>query len=133
MIRLSKGFTLIELMIVVVIIGILSSISISFYGSYITDASRTDGRSALTTMAAAGEKCKALNGAYNHPTCAALFPVTSDEGYYQVTGVVTATTYTMTATPIVGQRQENDADCTSLTLTNIGLQGGTGANFSECW
>ena len=133
MIRLSKGFTLVELMIVVVIIGILSSISIGFYGNYITVASRTDGRSALTTMAATREKCKALNGAYNHATCAALLPVTSGEGYYQVTGVATATTFTMTATPIAGQRQEIDADCTSLTLTNTGLQGGAGANPAECW
>ena len=131
--KLSRGFTLVELMIVVVIVGMLTAVSMGFYGDYVTDASRTDGRSALTTMAAAGEKCKALNGAYNHATCAALFPFTSDDGYYQVTGVATATTYTMTATPIAGQRQANDTDCTSLTLTNTGVKGGTGADPSQCW
>ncbi len=64
-----RGFTLVELMIVIAIVGILGAISMSFYGNYVTDANRTDGRMALTQTAASLEKCKALYSAYNSANC----------------------------------------------------------------
>lgn len=132
--RQSKGFTLIELMLVVGIIGILVAVAMAYYGDYIIDANRTDGRKALTENAAALEKCKALYGAYNHANCAAVVQTPSESGYYTITVGSTNTTFTLTATPVVGQPQANDIDCTSLTLTNTGMEGGTGANAAaECW
>ena len=129
-----SGFTLIELMIVVAIIGILSAVSIAFYGDYIMKASRTDARTVLTQTAASLEKCKSLYANYNSGNCNVSFPVTSDEGYYSLVATsIAGSTFTLTATPVSGKRQANDADCTSLTLTSTGIKGGTGADVTECW
>jgi type IV pilus assembly protein PilE len=132
-IRKSSGFTLVELMIVVVIVGILTAVSMNFYGDYVIDANRTDGRSALTSAAASLEKCKALNSTY--VGCA--IPATSNEGLYTIAeaaaDVRTASTFKLTATPVVGTAQENDGDCLTMTFASTGLKDGTGANSSDCW
>ena len=129
-----RGFTLVELMIVVAIVGILGAISMSFYGNYVTDANRTDGRMALTVTAASLEKCKALYSIYNSANCNVAFPVTSDEGLYTVAATAIAgPTFTLTATPVAGAYQAGDTDCTTLTLTSSGIEGGTGANVNDCW
>ena len=128
------GFTLVELMIVVAIVGILGAISMGFYGNYITDANRTDGRMALTETATSLEKCKALYSAYNSANCNVAFPVTSDEGLYTVAATaISGPTFLLTATPVAGAYQAGDTDCTTLTLTSSGIEGGTGADVTECW
>ena len=130
-----RGFTLVELMIVIAIVGTLAAISMSFYGNYVTDANRTDGRTAVTKTAARLEKCKALYSVYNSGNCNVAFPVTSDEGLYTVAAAIPANgaIFTLTATPVAGGYQAGDTDCTTLTLTNTGIEWGTGANITKCW
>jgi len=127
-----QGFTLIEVIIVVAIIGILSSIAFSSYSNHIISANRTDGRSALTTASASLEKCRALYGSYNNANCNVTLPFNSVEGHYAISGAPTATTFTLTATPNAGP-QTKDTECTTITLTNTGVQGGTGTDITECW
>jgi type IV pilus assembly protein PilE len=128
--RKSRGFTLIELMIVVAIIGIVSTIALGMYRDNIISANRTEGRSALQTAAATLEKCRSLYGSYNHANCN-YADFNSETGLYSITSAIAATSFTLTATP--GARQTDDTDCTTLTLTNTGLKGGTGADTTECW
>jgi type IV pilus assembly protein PilE len=121
-------------MIVIAIIGILGAISMSFYGNYVTDANRTDGRMALTQTAASLEKCKALYSTYNSANCNVAFPVTSDEGMYTVAATAIAgANFLLTATPVAGGYQAGDTYCTTLTLTSTGIESGTGANVGKCW
>jgi type IV pilus assembly protein PilE len=127
----TQGFTLIELMIVVAIVGILASVSMAFYGNYVTKAKRTDGRSTLTETAARLEKCKAIYGGYDNGNCDSVIPTESSEGYYGITDVRTASAFTLTATPVTGKSQANDSDCTVMTLDNTGIKGGS--NPDECW
>ena len=130
----SRGFTLIELMVTLVILGILSSMAFGFYRDNVISANRTEGRSALQTAAGTLEKCRSLYGSYNHANCN-YADFTTDTNLYQVTGNanISASSFTLTATPVVGEPQANDADCTTLTLTNNGARGGSGADASECW
>jgi len=130
--RHSKGFSLIELMIVVVIIGILSSVALGYYRSNVIASNRTEGRSALQTAAGTLEKCRSLYGSYNNANCN-YADFTSETGLYDVTSAIAATSFTLTATPVAGGRQADDGDCTSMTLTNTGIKGGAGANSAECW
>ena len=126
-----SGFTLVELMIVIAIVGTLAAISMSFYGNYITDANRTDGRTALTQTAARLEKCKALYSAYNSGNCNVTWPVTSDDGMYTIAGTaIGGPTFLLTAIPVAGGYQAGDADCTSMTLASTGV---TGGSSTECW
>ena len=130
----SKGFSLIELMIVVAIIGILASVAMGFYGDNVIASNRSEGRAELTATAASLEKCKSLYGTYNAAGCNVANTIATDTNYYSIdTTTRAATTFTLTATPVAGQPQVNDTDCTSLTLTNTGIKGGTGANAAECW
>jgi type IV pilus assembly protein PilE len=121
-------------MIVVVIVGIITAIALGFYGNYLISANRTDARTALSATSTSLEKCKSLYSNYNSANCNVAFPVTSDDGFYSITAtVLTATTFMLTATPIAGQPQAGDADCTTITLSNTGIEGGTGADATECW
>jgi type IV pilus assembly protein PilE len=131
--KYSKGFSLIELMIVVAIIGILSSIALGFYGDNVIASNRSEGRAALTATAGSLEKCKSLYGAYNAGNCNVANTIATDTNYYSIdTTTRTATTFTLTATPVAGKAQANDTDCTTMTLTNTGVKGGTPAT-NECW
>jgi type IV pilus assembly protein PilE len=116
----NKGFTLIELMIVVAIIGILSAIA---YNSY----------TGLTATAASLEKCKSLYGAYDHANCNVLATITTETNLYSIDTTTTrnATAFTLVATAIGSQVR--DGDCTSLSLTNTGVKTATGADPTVCW
>ena len=128
-----SGFTLVELMIVIAIIGILTAVSVGYYGGYVIDTKRSDGRTALMSAAASLEKCKALYSAYNSTNCDSVIPSTSNEKFYTITNTRTTFTFTLTATPDETKSQSNDTDCTALTLTNTGIKSGDGADSSECW
>lgn len=135
MIKKNSGFTLMELMIAVAIIAILGAVASGFFTANVISANRTDGRATLLESALVFEKCKAIYGVYNNNcSITASSSITSTEGYYTIaTTVLSATAFTLAATPVASGPQANDTACTSITLTHLGVQGGAGANSTECW
>lgn len=130
------GFSLIELLIVIAIISILASVAYPAYSDYVTRAARSDARALLAETAQRLERCRSTYGTYNNANCGVTFPITSDEGYYEITAANanrTATTFTLTATPVAGERQQGDGDCTSLILNSAGQESATGDNPGVCW
>ncbi len=122
------GFTLIELMIVVAIVGILAAIAYPAYTSQVMKSQRTDAKTALMTAAQNLERCFTEYNAYNNGACPAV-PASSPEGYYTITVATTASTYTLTAAPASGAVM-NDTQCGTFTLNYLGVQTPAG---SQCW
>ena len=137
----SRGFTLIELMIVIVIVAILAAITIPGYTSQVRKSRRTEARNALLDAAAREERFFATNNAYSVATSdlgygAGPWPVNVGSNYYQLSATCTVTTkctdYTLTATAI--SPQDKDTACATFTLTQTGLQTSTGtATAATCW
>ena len=133
--RYSKGFSLVELLIVIALIGILTTVAVGFFGDRAIAANRTEGRSALQTAAGTLEKCKSLYGTYaiGAGSNCSYADFQTESGYYDITAVMNATNTTFVLTATAVGSQVRDTDCTSMTLTNTGIQGGTGADITECW
>ncbi len=99
--KLMRGFTLIELMIVVVIIGILASIAYPSYISHVQKTRQADAQGEMMTLANAMEMHKAKNFSYKNASIASLAPKLSSSTFYTYTLNLGADnqTYTITATP----------------------------------
>ena len=107
----SRGFTLIELMIVVAIVGILAAIAYPSYQNYVREARRAAGQATMMEIQLDAEKFRANNTTYPTDTLDAL---TDDFYDYEITG--TATTYTITADALAGTTQAGDTGCTAMSL-----------------
>ena len=147
--RLHKGFTLIELMIVVVVIAVLSAIAIPSYKNYVLRSKRAAARTAILNMAQQQERYFTQNNTYLAVTSGGSPPAgwvnyvgdTYASRYYDLTVGVTAgsttvaAAYTITAATISGGWA--DPECGSLSLTSTGVQGYTPASsatpISICW
>ena len=128
-----KGFTLVELLVVVVIIGILASIAYPGYIESVRKSNRADAKSTMMQVASQEERYYTENNVYGTITDIgnAASPLPSGSGRHNIT-VVTAntnTTYTITATPVA-----SDPTCGNLTMTNTGVTGNSaGAAAGICW
>jgi type IV pilus assembly protein PilE len=133
MMKKNTGFTLIELMIVIAIIGILAAIAYPSYQDSVRKSRRTDGTGKLLEMTNRMERCLTLDGKYTGATCPAAGAgiTTSDEGYYSIDLASTASTYTLTATP-TGVQAADAADCPNMTLTETGAKTPS-PDPNRCW
>ncbi len=125
----SKGFTLIELMIVVVVVAILVAIALPNYSEYVNRARRADAKNALLEVHLAQGKWRASNTTYG--TLAEIsVAATSPDGHYnlRVAGN-TATAFTASAAPT--GKQTGDS-CGTFTLTQAGPDVSTAAK-EKCW
>jgi len=141
-----KGFTLIELMIVVSIVGILAGIAYSSYMKSIMKSNRTDAKTELADFSQRLQRCFTANGKYDtdngvcaiKDSLAGTDGVTTRGGFYVVKATnITSAAYTLTATPAAGKTQSKDSDCASFILDSKGKK--TAKNKSaadstdKCW
>jgi type IV pilus assembly protein PilE len=137
--RGSQGFTLLELMIVVSIVAILTTIALPSYQWSTRKSNRADALDLIADTAGKLERCMTANGTYVHAAGTTPCPVvggtaiTSKRGYYSLAPTTTAGTYSLVVTPVSGQPQADDSRCTSFTLTNTGLKTATGSQSAKCW
>jgi type IV pilus assembly protein PilE len=131
--NIQKGFTLIELMITVAIIGILAAGALPSYSAYVIRASRSAAQTELLALAALQEKiylntssyAYSVTNAYNGTSgaTAGLGKTggrTADQKYTIALDITAASqTYTLTATPIAGTSQANDGN---LSINQAGTR-----------
>lgn len=130
-----NGFTLIEILITVAIIGILATIAYPAYQSEVQRTKRSDAKVDLVDTAQRLERCFTQYGAYNNAGCSVTNHDTENGDYKVTITNLTATTYTLTATA-ASATQKKDTDCVVLTLDHTGLQGSKNAGgtaTSDCW
>jgi type IV pilus assembly protein PilE len=132
----AAGFSLIELMVAVAIVGVLAAIALPAYRSYVLRGNRTDAIRSLSFYQQALERCYSQN--FTYVGCAQIpaMPVASSDGYYSITmPTLTATSYTLVATTTGSQVA--DTQCTSMQVTQAGQQQAFDDSMNDttttCW
>ncbi|HFB66207.1 MAG TPA: prepilin-type N-terminal cleavage/methylation domain-containing protein [Aeromonadales bacterium] len=144
----NKGFTLIELMIVVVVVAVLTSIALPSYRESVAKSKRSDAQGALYGLAAAMERFFTENNTYcgsdeggTVGTCIAndapgIFskqvPIDGGTKYYNLRITPTTTSYTIKAIRTGSMATDK---CGDFTLTNTNVQGleNNTATVADCW
>ena len=139
----NRGFTLIEVMIVIVVVGILAAIAYPSYLGFIQKSRRADARAAIIELQLAQEKQRGNCAFYaqtiaNANSCGAnagatsvIGNATSPDGYYALSiraGSATGNTYIIEADPQGGQA--GDTDCDPIVYTANTASPKTPA---DCW
>ena len=149
--RHQHGVTLLELMAVIVILGVLASIAVPSYRTYVLRAQRSEATAMLSRVAAAQEKFYLQNNSYTTVIAGTgtdslkLFNSgnVTEHGWYQV-GIDPsplagglAVGYVATVTAVSGQPQFKDTDCRTFTINESGARtaakAGTGDTTAKCW
>ncbi len=149
-----SGFTLLEILIALVLLGVLAAIAIPTYSSYVTRGQRAAAKAALLQSAQFLERNYTTFGSYGTGAGGASLtlptpyaPTDGGQVTYTLTfASQTANTYQLAATPCNeasgtcpnGSNQTfDDTDCGVLTLDNTGLKGASGtigsSNAAACW
>lgn len=125
-----SGFSLVELMIVLAVIGIVASLAFPGYGKYMTEKRRLDGQLLLQNNAIILDRCLTFLGSYDSD-CQLI--TESKEGFYTLDETRTRSTFTLNAVPTEKNGQSSDDDCQTFTLDNLGNRDATGTNPDICW
>jgi len=139
-----KGFSLVEILVVVIVAGILLGVAVPSYQGYVLRSDRTDATNALIQITGSQERFYLQNGSYASNAQLALlgFPASHTErGYYRLSitphkgGLSIG--YTAKATVVTTEKQSADSDCAAFSIDEMGHRGAnSGFNptaVEKCW
>jgi type IV pilus assembly protein PilE len=143
------GFTLVELMVVLVVATILFTVALPSYQTSIRKSRRTEAKTAVLDLAGREETLFSTTNAYSTTSAsvgygAGGFPVTVGSGYYTVTVVVPnpaspagTPSFKVTALPVAAKSQAKDTACASFSVDQLGNQSALNSagtdNSTTCW
>jgi type IV pilus assembly protein PilE len=135
-----SGFTLIEMMIAVAIVGIIAAIALPSYQASVRKSNRAEAKTELMDVAQRLQRCYTLYASFNNASCGVYGTVSTAPGYitrggqyYKITigvpnaGDPPATNYRLTATADKTP-QTLDIGCLELTLDHTGAKAP-----AACW
>jgi type IV pilus assembly protein PilE len=154
--RTAGGFSLIEVMIVIVLMAVLAAVAIPNYQGYVLRSKRAAAKQVLMEAAQYLERNYTTAGCYDYgdtKSCLAgsgtgivkpstlLLAPSEGRASYLVTWALASSTYTLSAIPcgdagtcVAGSEATfKDSICGTLTLTNTGSRGATTGSVSTCW
>ncbi len=135
----ARGFTLIEVLIAVVVVGVLGMVALPTFLDAIRKSRRAEAISTLATLQQAQERFRSNNATYADNdvlTSSLQVNTTTASGYYTIAiTAASATGYTATATGVTGTSQANDGNCKVLGVQMAAgnLSYGAGATSTINW
>jgi type IV pilus assembly protein PilE len=134
--RAAAGFSLLELVMVMALMGVLAAIAVPMYTQYVQRAARSEARTALLEVAQWAQRYRTDRGSFAGADAAlpAALREVRDGGATLYTIALASTTDTFTATATPGGRMANDP-CAALSVDHTGARRQTGASASAnvCW
>lgn len=140
-----RGFTLIELMITIAVVGIITAIALPSYNEYIRRSRRSDARVVLLQDAQFMERFLTENDRYDLqrdgatpvalPNTISPAATTGTQVMYNITlAAVNRNSYTLQAVPVAGNAMDGDV-CGTYTIDNLGVKGNSNNSRStvDCW
>jgi type IV pilus assembly protein PilE len=135
----SKGFNLVELMIVVAIVGILAAVALPSYKAYTLKSHRSAAISAIMDLASREQRYYTINNIYSGSMVTLGYsadpaPVTVSGGgttYYNLSVTASSTT-SFTLKAAAAGNQTGDT-CGDYTYTNLGQKGVSAGTVGDCW
>ncbi|MGO1001616.1 type IV pilin protein [Lysobacter sp. CA196] len=138
-VRLQRGFTLIELMVVVAIVAILAGIAVPAYQDSVRKSRRGQAKADLAEAAQAMERFYTMRNTYVGADLAVIgaptkSPQGADTPQYTISlnGAPTASAFSLQAVPSASTGQDKDK-CGTLGITNTGVKTPNDAPRKECW
>ena len=135
----ARGFTLIEILIVVAILGVLTSIALPAYQNSVLRSGRAEAKGELMIVASDQERFFSSNNTYSTDATPLITTDattrTTENGLYTITVAAggtgsIATSFEATATAVGNQTADV---CATFTISSIGVRGATGDTADECW
>ena len=129
-----RGYSLLEVMVVLLIVSILVMVAVPFYQNYLVKSRRYQAEQTLMHSALALEHYYQAQGSYKGATLEKLnVDLRSIDDYYTVLVTYESpNSYVVSAIPTANQE---DTSCGTLTLNELGQRGysGVAGSLSDCW
>ena len=142
--QFTRGFSLIELMVAVAVVGLLGAVAYPSYTDSITKSKRASAKACLSTFAIHMERFYATNMRYDKDTdgddialpaleCSSAQNTGEHYSYSLVSADLSATSFTLQAAP-KGVQAKRDIKCATLGLSHTGAKSASGTGgTSHCW
>lgn len=132
----SRGFSLVELLVAVLIVAILMAVAMPSYQKHVVKTKRAEAKTLLTNTAQALERCYSRNSSYTSD-CSVSLNAESEGGDYKLSANVDETKFVLKAEPQGGQASR-DTECGVFVLEHNGKRGAkdgsaTADQVRKCW